>query len=388
MSRTASQPTVTKRHKPRHPKSANPARSHPHPHPSKPKKPKQPGKSKKKTGAQREAAHKRGAELSAMGWIDDSVARRKAEVAFQRRYIDSDILAKEPSLQATVWPEYGYETPLQRTQRFAQEYFAAYRRAHARYVDPVGTYKPRAIDPNLGINSPADITSLWKARQFADEHGQPYDLAIALWMDGKLGNQKHKQPPMPNQLLSGKQTKARLRGHPTDQEAADRLFRPDWDRRFFAERLQDDPVQAAAMERLRIDVLMARDSAKRLAKYMTVPGLLNEHRARIMFDPALVDVAMALVGVMPKACARPTVPAFLPGCYGNRVVAKDSLCNTCAFANGCSRFKASVTRAQGTADPKGDHKRSVDRDRQRRYRERKKSAAVIEADEGVLSRSP
>jgi hypothetical protein len=386
MSRTASKSPGTKHRKPRHPKSSNPAR--PHPRPRSPKKPKQPGKPKKKTGAQREAAHKRGAELSAMGWIDDPVERRKAEVGFQRRYIDADLLAKEAALQATVWPEYGYDTPLQRTQRFAQEYYAAYRRAHAKYIDPDGTYKPRPIHPNLGMNAPADITSLWKARQFADEHGQPYDLAIDLWMDGKVGNQKHKQPPMPNQLLSGRQTKARLRGHPTNQEVADRLFRSDWDRRFFAERLQDDPVQAAAMEKLRIGVLMAKDSAKRLAKYMSVPGLLNEHRARVMFDPMLVDAAMALVGRMPWAKTASPAPDFLPGCYGNRIVAKDSVCNTCAFATDCSRFKASVTRRMGTTDPKGDHKRQVDRERQRRHRKKPKPEGVLVGAGAKGSRFP
>jgi hypothetical protein len=190
---------------------------------------------------------------------------------------------------------------------------------------------------------------------------------------------------MPNQLLSGKQTKARLRGHPTDQEVQDRLFRSDWDQRFFSERLQDDPVRAAALERLRIDVLMAKDSAKQLAKYMSVPGLLSEKRARMMLDPVLVDAALALAGGIPRAKVASPAPDFLPGCYGNRVVAKESICNMCAYATDCSRFKASVTRKQGTADPKGDHKRQVDRERQRRNRKKKKGGGALD---GGLSRSP
>lgn len=346
------------------------------------------GKPKRKTAAQREAAHKRGAELSAMGWLDDPVERRKAEVGFQRRYIDADLLAKEAGLQATVWPEYGYETPLQRTQRFTKEYYAAYRRAYAKYIEPSGGYIPRPFHPNLGMNSPADITSFWKARQLADEYGQPYDLALDLWLKGKLVGDKWTHVPMPNQLLSGKQTKARLRGHPTDQEIRDRLFRSDWDSRFFIERPQDDPVRAAALERLRIDVLMAKDSAKQLAKYMSVPGLLSEKRARMMLDPALVDAAMTLVGRMPWAKTASPAPDFLPGCYGNRVIAKKSPCNTCAYAADCSRLKALVTRKQGTADPKGDHKRQVDRERQRRHRRKPKKEGGTTPTKPALSRSP
>lgn len=341
----------------------------------KPKQPKQPGKPKKKTARQRKAAHKRAAELSAIHWLDDPNERRIASARFQRKYINPELLAKEGQLQQAKWIGYRYMSPLECTERFSLEYIAAYRRAYARHFDADVARKKQPVKPNFALNSAGEMNSLWVARQAADELGVPYDLFLDVLIEGKVVGDKWRRPPAPNQLLSGNHARARLRGRPTRAEITRRLFQPGWDRRFFAERSVDDPVQAAAMLELRADVLQAKDSPRQLARYMGIPGLLTEARARALFDGSLVDDAMALRPVI-RAGVAVSGEDYVPACIGNRNSQRGTPCHDCPAATDCTNFKRTVTRSlirtTGTADPRGEHKREVDRDRQRRHRDRLK----------------
>lgn len=346
--------------------------------PGKPKKSgkaKQPSKPKKKTARQREAAHKRVAELNAIHWMDDPKERRIANARFQRKYVKPELLTREGHLQYTKWTEYRYMSPLECTERFAQEYLAAYRRAYARHFDPKVARTKQPIKPNFGQNSVAEMNSLWVARQLADELGMPYDVFLDILIEGKIVGDKWRQPPLPNQLLSGSHTRARLRSRPTPGEVSERLFKPDWDRRFFAARSDDDPVQAAAMLDLKVIVLHASDRPQQLAKYMGIPGLLSEARARTLFDADLVDKALALRPVI-RPWTSVASGDYVPACIGNRNTQRHSPCHHCPVVVDCTNFKRTVTRSlihtTGTADPRREHKRQVDRDRQRRHRDRKK----------------
>jgi hypothetical protein len=343
--------------------------------PRKPCKPKQPGKPKKKTARQREAAQKRAAELNAIHWLDDPKERRIADARFQRKYIKQGLLAREGRLQCTKWTEYRYMSPLECTEQFAQEYLASYRRTYARHFDPKVARKKQPVKPNFGENSVSEMNAIWKARQLADELGIPYDVFSDVLIEGKIVGDKWRQPPLPNQLLSGNHTRARLRGRPTPDEVRERLFQPNWDRRFFAARSEDDPVQAVAMLDLRVIVLCASDRPQQLAKYLSIPGLLSEARARTLFDADLVDKALALRPVIRPGTSVASGD-YVPACIGNRNTQRHSPCSHCPVVVDCTNFKRTVTRSlintTGTADPRREHKRQVDRDRQRRHRERKK----------------
>lgn len=357
--------------------------------PGKPKKrnkPKQPGKPKKKSAKQRQEAQQRAAELSAIGWIEDRHQRRIADSCFQRRYIKAELLAKEGGLQQSKWVEYRYMTPLEATERFAHEYIAAYRRVYARHFDAKVAANKQAIYANFGQNSKAEITSLWIARQYADERGIPYDVFLDIVMEGWVGGGKARQPPLPCQLLSSAQTAARLRMRPTREEVTERLFQPHWDRRFYAGRSIDDPVRAAALRGLRIDVLRAEDRPQRLAKYLGIRGLLSEVSARTMFDASLVDAAVALKPAIHRVSPVVPVEDYLPACMGNRNVAPDSPCQACPVTRDCMRMKGEVTRTliktTGSGDPRLAHKRQLERERQQKWRANKKKEALIKAGLG------
>lgn len=325
--------------------------------------------------------YKRAAELSAIDKIDDPDERRRTDSMFQRTYIDEKLLREEPRVQASLWPEYGYMTPLERTRQFTHQYIAAYKRQWAVH-DPQGARKKKPAEGNFGRNSVAVMNSLWKARQKADELGMPYDVFLDAVVARRLGKKGAVYHPRPNQLLSDKAFKARLRGLPTRDQVTDRLFKSHWDTRFFKPREENDAVQAAALEQLRVDVLRADSPKDRLAKYFGVRGLLSKQLADDLFfrQPELVDEAWAL--------ANPRVPFpesqghFMPACFGNRNT-KLSMCQLCTQSDACGRFKKQVAHAlrakTGSSDPRREHRRKVDRDRQRRNRELKRR---------TMSRSP
>ncbi|MBD9479862.1 hypothetical protein [Pseudoxanthomonas sp. PXM02] len=346
---------------------------------TKPKKPKKQGRPRRKSAQEIKAAVKRAGELSAILWMPDSPERQLADAMFQRTYINKDLLAKEPSVQQTVWPEYGYMTPLERTHRFGQEYIAAYRRQWA-LTDPHQARKAKPLYPNLGGNDIGDMNCLWKARQAADERGIPYDLFLDALMARKVGTKQELHLPRPNQLLSDKLMEPRLRCLPNHQQVSERLLGPSWDRRFFHPRDQDDPVQAAAMKLLRIDVLMAPSPKDRLAKYLGQRGLLSTWSAHSVFadNGDLVDEALKLV----KAPIEPTddVVEYRPKCFGNRNPELPDICGKCPVTNECKAYKIKVAHAlrkkTGTSDPRLERRRQLDRERQRKRREGLRNGAV------------
>lgn len=353
---------------------------------------------KKKSVKNRVEAHRRNSIYAKVLAISDPEQRRVAEGVFQRTYIAPKLLAKEAALHQTRWIGHRYMTPLQATQQFNDAYLIAYRRVWARHFSATEAPGKQPIEASFAMNDLADMTSLWTSRQRADELGMPYDLFCEIIMERWIVGRKAKQPPLPNQMCSGKLFNGWMRGHPTWAEISERLFLPDWDARFFAEPISDDPVHAAAMRMLHADVLYAKDRPARLARYLSVYGPLTEERAGTMFDPDLVRDAMALV--CESADVSSASGAYVPACIGNRTNERDAPCHTCQFAVQCSTLKRKVTRKLiaigGSADPRADRRRQQNRDSQRRRRdklrreaaEKEATASVSLSAEGKMSAAP
>lgn len=334
---------------------------------------------KKKSPKNRIEAYRRNGVYAKVLAIADPEQRRVAEGCFQRTYIAPELLAREAALLQSRWIGHRYMTPLQATQQFSEAYLAAYRRVWARHFSATEATGKRPIEASFAMNDLADMTSLWKARQRADALGMPYDLFCEIVMERWIVGRKAKQPPLPNQLCSGKLFNGWMRGRPTWAETSERLFLSDWDERFFVEPISDDPVHAAAMRVLHADVLYAKDRPARLARYLSAGGPLTKARADTMFDPTLVRDALPLV-VEPTHVGIAT-DAYLPACMGNRTDERDAPCRTCPFTAQCSALKREVTRKLiaigGSGNPRADRRRQKDRDRKRKKRDelRKKSAA-------------
>lgn len=337
-----------------------------------PRKPVQPGKPKKKSSPLQQAALQRVADLAAVRARPDRTARLVGEVALTRSWLDQHHLDAEPHLQDLMWVQYRYKTPLQRTELFAREYLAAYRRAYGRHFDPVKVAVLRPLADTLAGCSPDEINALAHARAHADALGVPYDIYCDTVMEGHLASDKWQRPPRPNQMY-GKLAPPRLRDRPTSEETSARLFGEDWDQRFFAGGRSDDPIRQAALALMRRDVHAAPGKAQRLAEYLVERRALTEAEARLMLGNALVDEVIEFGG-RPDGPGEPTSNAPTPPCYGFRKEADSPPCRVCPVRNGCAEVVEAAGRelvaTTGSDNPRLARKRQQGADRQRRHRDR------------------
>ena len=339
------------------------------------KTPKVPGKPKKKTAVLLLEAHKRAVDLGAIRAGNNPRQRRVGEDCMVRTWIDGEWLVAESELQDLMWVQYRYETPLERTERFTLLYIAAYRRAYAKHFDAAMAARKQPADPIYVRNSPGDMNALWKARINADIQGVPYEIYLDAVMEGKLGNLKWTNPPMPNQLY-GRHDPARMRGRPTLDEIATRLYADDWDGRFFVDAYQGDPVQEAALALLRTDVLAADDRALQLSVYMADRRAITESRARTMFDAGVVDAAITIAGEIKPPQKLDDLTQYRPPCFGYPNWLSTSPCLRCPVVRECRQHVedtlAELTSLAGSSNPRLTTEREQTAARQRRWYNKQK----------------
>lgn len=309
--------------------------------------------------------------------------RIRAEGAFARRYIDPGLLRNEPELQASCWIAYRFLTAFACTELFTVTYDQKVRRFLERYVDAGSAVAARPLRVEFAANSDQVMSQLWRARQAADDIGMPYDLFIEFAFDRALIDKGHKRGPRPNQLYSPNVlidiAKAWDERMPTVA-----LFAPDWDERFFAERFNGSPAQVAAL-----DYLEARIRSKPANMELALRSRLG------MFGPAAITIAEAVrrfgFELVEQALGRSPLPSELtaspskgpapPSCVGWLTEPASQRCTTCPVLKACHKAAAQIServvRDYGTADPRGDHCRAVDRARQQRYRAKKRAGMGI-----------
>ncbi|RDY67716.1 hypothetical protein DX912_07270 [Lysobacter soli] len=322
-----------------------------------------------------QAALQRVANLAAVRTRPDPTARLVGEVALTRSWFDQRHLDAEPHLQDLMWVQYRYMTLLQRTELFAREYVAAYRRAYGRHFDPIKVAMLRPLSTTLAGCSPDEINALAHARAHADALGMPYDIYCDTVMEGHLASDKWQRPPRPNQMY-GKLAPPRLRGRPTREEVSARLFGDGWDSRFFAGGRSDDPIRRAALELMCKDVFAAPGRAQRLATYLVERRALTETEGRMLFGNDLVDEAIEFGGV-PDGPVLWSSEAPTPSCYGFHKKADSMACQECPVRGGCADLVEAAGRelaaTMGSDNPRLARKRQQGADRQRRHRDRRRA---------------
>lgn len=313
------------------------------------------------------------AEVRALPKVSD---RKIGETMFVRRWIDKKQLDYEQDLQGMLWLEYSYMTPLERTELFTREYEKAYLAAYAKAFPDEDVSKKKPINPIFAANDVGVMNALWKARAYADSEGVPYDVFFQIVMDGHLINDKWKRPPRPNQLY-GKLTLPRLQDFWQSETAKERFLASDWDSRFFAASYRGDEVQEFALRSVKLNVEKAADPAQKLSEYLCEKKAITVKRAKELFGEELVLTARALSDEIPVEEGGP-MPAYVPGCLGFPDTDDGSACEVCPVRRGCLQFdrlvRDDMVRTYGTDDPRRQWKQEVNRNRQRRFRERQKDA--------------
>lgn len=317
--------------------------------------------------------------------LSDSMRRlRLTERTLEK--IDSDLIRDESRLMAIKWFDYRFISPAYATIIFAEHYSNIYRGLYRRYRDAftadhhtgLGTSAEGILDGNART-----LTSLWKARQAADEAGMPYKMFIRLLME-KHAEKSHGKLLHPNQLLSEKREKhfdpafdRWLEGKHIEFPAPERPH-------FKASNYRAHPWQDE-MIRVLAGIINKTPGSTR---HITLENYLHNHR----LIPE--DVAISLFGEELVRHARPSSPwpdkvvrklrdeDFNPGCAGlpHAFLDDQPPCSDCPARNTCVEEVEALTArliSRGKSmEAKKDEKKAKAAERQRRCRARRKGAAA------------
>lgn len=114
--------------------------------------------------------------------------------------VPRDLWADEAALYQTKFWDYRLIHPSHATALFAQAYGVAYSRFQARRTGLAATnFTPlNSREWNPFEEAPARVRAFWKARQFCDELGMPYDDYCACYMS--VADEYYENPPRPQEM--------------------------------------------------------------------------------------------------------------------------------------------------------------------------------------------
>lgn len=235
-----------------------------------------------------------------------SVARYE-EIAIS--HIAPKLLALEAGLNRTKWFDYRLLHPTQATYLFAHYYIVATSRAFKKFRDvSTAPYKRgfsgedilRDLSPLLTEKQTAarrhQMTSFWKARQFADGIGVPYLLFISDSMEHAL-EMGWSQFPRPHQLackpyLVEHMKETWKKRCESSVQVADAEF-------FHSQGYRKQVDQIAHMKWLITSVQKARRPAQALANLVYEQHAIPENVAIAMFGQEKVAEAKSLIRFLP-----------------------------------------------------------------------------------------
>lgn len=305
--------------------------------------------------------------------------RRANELALCLQVIDKSALAHEPALVSSAWIEYGYMGPLERTELFCKEYAKAYKRFFAKYHDSFKAGDLQPIDEELLKNDPGEISSLWRARQIADEIGMPYPLYLTASIGSVAEHKNRKKLPRPNQLYTHPQVVAAQEKW-EQERAITGLYREGWDPRFFQQNVRPDPPRKAALRHALNRIKQSRHPEAALSTLMGSQDAIRPRAARLLFSdqPEVFDSAMMRMGAPNVERPVSEFESYVPPCIGLPLSKPAPSCSSCPLAVACHKVRLLadklLVKDTGSNDPLGEHRRGLARDRQRKRRAKLRAA--------------
>jgi hypothetical protein len=297
-------------------------------------------------------------------------------------------LKRERELNETKWFDYCFIDPTHATKLFAESYKQAYRAAWARHFDVAESEHrrglflvPTFLDPNPSKNARRTITGLWKARQFADELGVPYDffcrVAFQFWLDNGP-----KRLPQPNQLFSvawRERLAEAIKVAWREQDENTTIYPSSV--HFQASAFQSTRAQRRHVERCLEVLKLKHGHPFQIARLVYERGFLSEAQVLSVFGEERIERARAEM-VWREPVDVPTLSTydFIPACafvpHAHDSAAPE--CVGCHLREKCGAGQPGilerVIRQFGSDDPKQQRVRTQGALRVQRCRERKAQA--------------
>lgn len=302
----------------------------------------------------------------------------------------TEVLEAERRLTAIKWFDYRFMSPKEANGLFTQTYQKIYRRKFAAEVDVERAEKVSGVHVFTMKDDARERSQLVAARQRADELGISYPIYIEAAFDFALKRgDKRKRFPRPNQLHGNTKSTplfiafvmARWKDQLTGILA--RVEHPAYLAENYREIPAQDDFRRFVLNYVK-EVNMPLHRAIRTFAYerQQVPAeLFKSITTEKAFERAMEIVESDLNHIPVDAITHIpfTSTHRWPTCFGMHYTLdpSSSECASCPQMQGCKMLgelileKASAQA--GVADPAGDYKRRIDRERQRRCRANKQN---------------
>ncbi|AMB48239.1 hypothetical protein [Methylobacterium sp. AMS5] len=192
-------------------------------------------------------------------------------------------------LMNSKWFDYRFMNPVHATYLFADHYRNVYKRVFRETMDSArGEYVKgiKAQDPfDMSVKN-SDRMGLWKARQFADGLGMPYDLFIAIAMHWSLRKCKKDYLPRPTHLYNFDLLTAVSETWGDRQKG---ILYVAKDARFKNEAYAGSPIQDAHHEWIFEQIGLRSNPARLIYAMIHDEQLLPEAKARGRIDPEVMQ---------------------------------------------------------------------------------------------------
>lgn len=306
---------------------------------------------------------------------------RLIAAAQAQEHIAGELLKREPELSTKKWFDYRYLSATEATQQFTSDYINTYRDWWARTADLDEAPKKQPVKPELFANKRDTITSLWKARQAADQLGTDYPFFLLYAFKQRTDGRSWRNLPLPNQLYEPavlEYVEARWK-----EERASALLPRVRDVRFLAHNYRGDPPQDD-LHRVLIERLQRRSPLPLpilLGQLIHDAELLPADVARRTFGDDVVEKAEPL-GFNPDRPFSGDLSPYVPSCFGIPASTQGSkrICSSCGVQAQCeftaTEVSVSLRERTGSSDPVAERKRAQARERQRRRRARLRGSTV------------
>ncbi|MET4200746.1 hypothetical protein [Bradyrhizobium sp. LA6.12] len=286
--------------------------------------------------------------------------------------------SQEHSLMTTKWFGYRFMHPMDATNLFAEQYLQAYRRKWARNFATNEAAEKLAFHRGNWRSSKTEFTACWKARQFVDRLGLPYDFFCehALEFFLRRGYQK---PPRPNQLYCE-------RNAPPLAEYIAEVWTAHNEAYFMVSNLPQYHLSnfSAHLNQYAHQDWVVRVVRERHMKPALIARVCQElkllplDRAYFEFGPRRVELALEEAVTAPAVAAALKTQELRPSCFAilHAFARENQTCAECPFAEHCERVTEKlgkhIAQKCGDTDPVRARTRSLTRDRVRRLRQRRK----------------
>lgn len=300
-------------------------------------------------------------------------------------------LASEGQLYESKWFDYRFLSPMEATIDFYELYQSIYKRKHKAYIDHEEAKLKRGVSAAGLFKRGAEFTSIWRARQFADELGVPYDIFLEAAIE-HFFRSGWTRVPHPSQL-SGQKNRERIKCAVMKSwtEHLDGRVHASEKAHYRTESFKGFHAQVEHRKWVLHRLREVHGKPYSVGRCCYIDRLITEHEALTTFgEDRLARARSDISGETPLPSTRSSIYELLPSCFAvcDAASFEHVRCRTCparaACQDGANIVDRNLRSRLNSIDPIGDFKKRQLRKRVAKHRAKRKAMMAKKPTEDVI----